>query len=287
MKLTVLGGDERSIKLAYLLMEDGYSVKAFGFEENHIDKSILSGTLEKALKESDIIIGPIPLTHDKIFLNTPLYSDNITLKDILHNMNPNQVFMGGKIPELAYNMADMKNIKVVDLMDREEMSVLNGIPTAEGAIQIAMEEMDIVLHGSNALVLGFGRMGKILAKKLKGLDVNVYVAARKFEDLAWIESYGYIPINLSELKDYLKNMDVIFNTIPSMILDEEKLQYIDKNTLIIDIASVPGGVDFEKAKGLNLKTIWALGLPGKVAPKTAAMILKNTIINVIEELGGV
>lgn len=286
MKLTILGGDERSIKLANLLMEDDYDIKAFGFEENYIDKSILCSTLEKALKDSDIIIGPIPLTRDKIFLNTPFYSTNIKLKDIFNNMKSTQILIAGSIPELIYNIGEFHNIKVIDLMEREEMSVLNGIPTAEGAIQIAMENMDIVLHGANALVLGFGRMGKILAKKLKGLDANVYVAARKIADVSWIEAYGYIPVNLSELNDYIGNMDVIFNTIPTMILDEDKLQHVDRDSLIIDIASAPGGVDFEKAKELNIKTVWALGLPGKVAPKTAAMIIKNTIKNIITELGG-
>lgn len=285
MRLTILGGDERSIRLAYLLEEDGFKLKAFGFHEDYMDKSILVDNLEKALKDSSIVIGPIPLTHDKVFLNTPLYTDNLLLEDIFKNMKANQIFLAGKLTDEIYHMAKSYNIKAIDLMDREEMSVLNGIPTAEGAIQVAMEQMDIVLHGANALVLGFGRMGKILSKKLKGLDANVYVAARKFKDLAWIESYGYTPVNLTELKDYLSNMDVIFNTIPSMILDEEMLKCINEDTLIVDIASVPGGVDFEKAKELNLKAVWALGLPGKVAPKTAAMILKNTIINIINELG--
>lgn len=285
MKVSILGGDERSIRLAYLLEEDGHKVKAFGFKEDKIKKSILSNTLEKALEEASIIIGPIPLTHDGIHLNTPLDSDKIPLEKIFKKMEPKQVFMAGKIPDVIYNMAKSYDMKVVDLMDREEMSVLNGIPTAEGAIQVTMEEMDIVLHGANALVLGFGRMGKILSKKLQGLDVNVYVAARKTEDLAWIESCGYIPVNIRDLKDYIRNMDVIFNTIPSLILDEEMLLMVGKNTLIIDIASAPGGVDFQKAEEFNIKAIWALGLPGKVAPKTAAIVLKNTITNIIEELG--
>lgn len=285
MKLTILGGDGRSIRLAYLLEEDGHDVKAFGFKEDHINKLLLSHTLDEALDKSSVVIGPIPLSHDEVYLNTPFHPEKIPLEDIFKKMKPDQVFMAGKISEEVYNLAKTNNIKAVDLMNREEMSVLNGIPTAEGAIQVAMEEMDIVLHGANALVLGFGRMGKILCKKLQGLDVNVYVGARKVKDLAWIESYGYIPVNLVELNAYLKNMDVIFNTIPSMVLDGKRILNINQDTLIVDIASVPGGVDLEKAKDLNIKVIWALGLPGKVAPKTAAMILKNTITNIIEELG--
>ena len=285
MQITILGGDERSIRLAYLLEEDGHNVIAFAFNEDKVDPRILSQSLEKALEKSKLVIGPIPLTHDNVLLNTPLYSEKVPLEEIFYKMMPNQIFIGGKISEEVYKLAKSKDIKAIDLMDREELSVLNGIPTAEGAIQVAMEEMDIVLHGANGLVLGFGRMGKILAKKLQGLDVNVYVAARKVKDLAWIESYGYTPVNLVDLKDYLKNMDVIFNTIPTMILDEEMLLDINNDSLIVDIASVPGGVDFEKAKELNLKSIWALGLPGKVAAKTAAIIIKNTIINIIEELG--
>ncbi|MGE5328655.1 MAG: NAD(P)-dependent oxidoreductase, partial [Deltaproteobacteria bacterium] len=165
----------------------------------------------------------------------------------------------------------------------EEMSVLNAIPTAEGAIQLALEEMPITLHDSKALVLGYGRIGKVLSKMLHGIGAKVYVAARKYSDLAWIEANGYTPIRMSDFSVWLNEFDVIFNTVPHVILDAKELQNIKMNALIVDLASKPGGINFEKAKEIGLKAIWALSLPGKVAPVTAAKYIKDTIYNIISE----
>lgn len=178
-------------------------------------------------------------------------------------------------------MTDKSNI--IDIMKCEELAVLNSISTAEGAIQIAMEETNYTLHDSNILILGFGRIGKVLAKMLNAIGANVYCEARKNEDLAWIKTYGYNVVKLSNLNENLKNKDIIINTIPSIILNEEKLKLLDKNSLVIDLASKPGGVDYEKVSNIGVKVIWALALPGKVAPYSAAKAIKQTIYNEITE----
>jgi dipicolinate synthase subunit A len=165
------------------------------------------------------------------------------------------------------------------------MAILNAIPTAEGAIQIAMEELPITLHNSNVLILGYGRIGKILAKMLHGIGANVYVEARKYADIAWIKSYCYKPVMLNEISQIIGDMNLVVNTIPSLILNCELLNKLNKDCLVIDLASKPGGVDFDKAKEFGIKAIWALSLPGKVAPVTAAEFIKNTVYNIIEELG--
>jgi hypothetical protein len=130
-----------------------------------------------------------------------------------------------------------------------------------------------------------GRIGKILSKMLLGLGTEVYVEARKYSDIAWIKANGLRPIYINELSQYLDRMDVIFNTIPSKILEADMLERLGPNCLVIDLASKPGGVDFDRAKNLGIKVIWALSLPGKVAPVTAANFIKQTIYNIIEELG--
>lgn len=286
MRISVLGGDDRSIKLANLLQKDGHNIKLFGFDklENNIFK--ISENLDLAIEKSDIVIGPLPCSNDNILLNTPLYSQQIRIEEIFSNMNKDQIFIGGKISKEISDMAKNYDIHIMDLFKREEIAVLNAIPTAEGAIQVAMEETETTIHGANIMILGFGRIGKILAKMLQGIGANVYVEARSYSDLAGIQSYGYNPIHLTEIELYLQEMDLVFNTIPSMILDEEMLLKLKKECLVVDLASIPGGVDFEKAKELGINTIWALGLPGKVAPMTAAKIMKDTIYNIIEELGG-
>lgn len=285
MKITVLGGDKRSIKLINLLIEDGHNLKIFGFDNIEIEPLRNSKSLKTALEGSEIIIGPLPSTNDNILINTPLYSGEIIIAEVFDMMTKNQIFIAGKITKEILSIASKYDILTKDLLDREELAVLNAIPTAEGGIQVAMEEMDTTIHDSNILILGFGRIGKILAKSLYGMGANVYVEARKHEDLAWIKSYGYTSIHLNELKRNLSNIDLIFNTIPSMILNEESLLILKKDCLIVDLASKPGGVDFKKAKELKIKTVWPLGLPGKVAPNTAAKFMRNTIYNIIDEWG--
>jgi len=300
----VIGGDLRSLKLVDFLREDGHKVNIFGFgtynqrskpynqesepmpfpeilKENQKDDNQLSTIIH----EADAVIGPVPCSNDNETINAPFHSEKIYINDVLKKMNKNQIFIAGRISSKIAHLAEVYNVYTVDILDREEMAILNAIPTAEGAIQIAMEEMPITLHGSNSLVMGFGRIGKILAKMLHGLGANTFVSVRKYSDIAWIKSYGYKPILISETEKYLPYMDVVFNTIPAMVLDEKRLSKLKNDCLVIDLASSPGGVDFEKAKALGLKVNWALSLPGKVAPVTAAKFIRDTIYNILEELG--
>lgn len=285
-RFTVLGGDLRSIKLANLIASEGNKVDIYGFKNAGFELGMEeSPNLESAIKESDIVIGPLPCSNDNENINTPFHQEKININDVFKMMNKNQLFIAGRISEKILHAATVYNVYSVDLLEREEMAVLNAIPTAEGAIQIAMEEMPITLHNCNAMILGFGRIGKILAKMLFGLGCNVYVGARKYSDLAWIKGYGYKAVHITELEKNISSMDVIFNTIPHVVIDMNMLKNIKKEGLIIDLASKPGGVDFEKAKEMGVKTIWALSLPGKVAPITAAEFIKDTIYNIINELG--
>lgn len=284
-RITVLGGDKRSLALANLLVEDGNQVVVYGFDEiPENSKLIKERDINKAIKASKILIGPLPFMEKDGILNTPHYSKKIRIEDIFELISQEQIFLGGYIGKKYKDLAKEYSFKTIDYFDREEMQVLNGIPTAEGAIQIAMEEMDITLHSSKALVLGYGRIGKILANMLRGLGSDVYVETRNYEDISWIKSYGYKAIHLKKLKESLPKMDIIFNTIPAIILDESMLREVNEDSLIIDLASNPGGVDFLVAEKIGIKTIRALGLPGKVAPITAALCIKETIYNIIEEL---
>lgn len=175
-----------------------------------------------------------------------------------------------------------RGLTISDYLHREEFAIYNAVPTAEGAIQLAMEELPVTINNSRCLITGYGRIGRILSRMLCSLGAHVTVAARRFSDLAWAASQGCVPVEIANLKDE-GYFDVIFNTIPALIFDRAILSGIDKNTLLIDLASRPGGVDFNAAAELQIKTIWALSLPGRVAPKTAGLIIKNTVLNMIKE----
>lgn len=283
LKYTILGGDKRSLELGNLLMKDGNGVCIYGFDRLEQYK-YGSVKLDEAIGYADVIIGPLPFSTDNISINAPFSNEVIQIDKVFDLMSEKQMIIGGKFSIEHEKRLKKKNLKSVDYFKREELQVLNAIPTAEGAIQIAMEETPITLHNSNAIVLGYGRIGKVLSKMLHGIGANVHVEARNYSDLAWIKNNGYIPVCLKELKTYLPRMNVVFNTIPHMILNNELLKSIDSNCVIVDLASEPGGVDLEAAKTLEIKAVRALGLPGKVAPVTAAMFIKEIIYNIMEEL---
>ena len=230
-----------------------------------------------------MIISSIPLSKDKKHITAPYSDKKIEINEILKDIK-NKFFISGNIDETIYEIAREKNIKVIDILKREELAILNAISTAEGAIKIAIEETKKTLHGSNILITGFGRIGKILAKMLDGIGANIYCEARKESDLAWIKAYGYKQIHINHLNDNLNKFDIIMNTIPNIIFDEERLKKIKKDCLIIDLASVPGGIDKKSAIENEIKTIWALALPGKVAPITSAEYIKETIYNIFNEI---
>ncbi len=283
MKITILGGDKRSLELGNLLTKDGNDVLIYGF--NKLEKyKYESINLKEVMEYADIIIGPLPFSTDNININAPFSYDEIPVNEVFKLMSEKQIIICGKLTKEHENELRNRNIKSADYFIREEMQVLNAIPTAEGAIQIAMEEMPITLHNSNVLVLGYGRIGKVLSRMLLGIGAKVYVEARNYSDLAWIKTNGYIPVHQKDLETYLPTMNVVFNTIPQMILNKELLKSVDNNCIIVDLASKPGGVDFEAALAMDIKAISALGLPGKVAPITAARVIKDTIYNILEEL---
>lgn len=273
--IVFIGGDRRNIELAKLLKEDGFRVIPYFLYDKEADEWVKPDSLEEALKEASAVIAGIPCTKDGDTLNA---DEKMSFTYLFNLMNESQTFFGGLINDKISLLANKRGIKLYDFLSAEEFSVLNAIPTAEGAIEIAIRRMNTTLHDSNVLILGFGRIGKILSKMLYGIGAKVYVTARNEIDFAWIRAYGYEKIEYKDLNCKLKNFDVIFNTIPTMILDEERLLLLKKDCLIIDLASKPGGVDFKKAEELNIEFDWALGLPGKIAPITAAKYMKELIL---------
>jgi len=286
-KLAIIGGDLRIAKLAIMLANDGNEVYVYGLEKSEEIKKqkniIQCDTIRKAIDNVEIVIGPIPFSSNGNTINMPFSDKEITIREMMHNINAKVLIAGAISPEV-YEMANDEYIEIIDIMKREELAVLNTIATAEGTIQIAIENTNRILHGSEVLILGFGRIGKVLARKLAGLSVKVTCAARKDEDLAWIEAYGHKSLNINNLSENLRPFDIIINTVPHIVLTEEKLEYVRKDALLIDLASNPGGIDKKAIKDRNLKFVWALSLPGKVAPTTSAEFIKNTIYNILREI---
>lgn len=286
--ILAVGGDMRQVTVAKLFA-DTNTVYCIGIEQINDELGACVKTTVETLSIAnvipDYIIFPMPVSLDEKNVNTPFSGQQLSIDDVLSLAGENTVVFGGKISQAVKEKIEQKKLWYMDYLDREELAVLNAVPTAEGAVQIAMEEMATTIFDTACLIIGYGRIAKVLARYLSSLGADVTVSARKYEDMAWIRINGYKAIHTDDLSQGIKNKQLVFNTVPARVLNEQVLSNSDRGCLIIDLASKPGGIDFDTANRLGIKTIWALSLPGKISPITAGKIIYDTIINIESERG--
>lgn len=283
MKIAVVGGDIRYIHLAQLFSEKGCECAVYGFDTELSDSfgAVRCISADDAVTGADCLILPMPCTRDGQHVSAPL-SDEKT--DLLSLVEKAQCpIFAGMIPSQVKAYCDKHKKKIFDYSQSESLALMNAIPTAEGAIQAAMSNTDEMLHGKRALITGYGRIGKILASKLCGIGVGVTVCARKKQSLSLAYAMNYDTLSMEHLADRIGRYDIVFNTVPEIIMTSDVLDNVRKNALIIDLASLPGGIDAAYASRLGLKVISALALPGKYAPVSAAYMLYECITDMLEE----
>ena len=279
----IAGGDARQLTLAKLLVQDGYPVKtlALGMEPSTFGAVPVDSFQPQSWDE--VLILPLPMCSTPGILRTPLWSEPVPLAPILDAALPGQLIFGGKVDQAVQAPASARGLTIRDYLDREELAIANAVPTAEGAVQLAMEKLPITIHRCQVLILGFGRVGRATAQRFSALGAHVTVAARRYEALSMAESMGLEAVHLDSL-DHLKAYPLVINTIPAPVLDRVLLERLRPGCLILDLASKPGGVDFAAAQSLGLEAVHALALPGKVAPVTAGTAIKHTICHMLTEL---
>lgn len=262
LKILLLGGDNRQIHLKKELEDSGHFVE-------HI---YLYRDFDLPFDDYDAVILPFPTTRDGYTLNNTFCDEKIYLSEIENKITTQKVLCGN------YSFT---NFASIDYAKSDELAILNAVPTAEGAIAAAIDNTDITLFGARCLIVGFGRIGKILADRLKGLGAEVCVSARKESDFAFIKAYGFKVANTYSIADIIGEYDIIFNTVEHPVIDALVLKNCKKDCLLIELASAPFGIDFNAAEKLSLRTIKAQGLPGKTACRSAAKILSQTISKII------
>ncbi len=278
----VIGGDERQKAMAESLSNDGYTVYATGFEKTNLPETINKASEEECILNSNYVILPLPFTLDYKTINAPLAD-----KSILLNENFAKLLVGKKVFCGLKSRFDelgsiWKGLDIEDYATREDFAVKNAVPTSEGAVAFAINQYKGTIHGSRCLVAGFGRIGKVLSRILSSMGADVTVSARNRNDKEWIKVSGFKAADSRNLAKE-NEFDLIFNTVPYLIFDENTLAKIASKSIVIDLASKPGGVDFDAAKRMKLKTFHVLALPGKCAPYAAGKIIKTTIYNMLEE----
>lgn len=278
----ILGGDKRLVYTGKYLEEEGFKVRAYGFEEYPLRQGFFSDDIRKTVDLSDVVLLPVPPVKEGN-LNCVYGKRKLDFgTEVLPLLNGKTVYTPMKEKLLAL-YPKLSRSRLFDYGEREDFAVRNAMPTAEGALYVAMGNTEKTICSSRCLVCGCGRIGKVLSPMLKRLWAQVWVSARKPEDIGWIEANGMNSLRTDGLEICQLDFDIIFNTVPHMVFNRKLLSRLNKETLIIDLASVPGGVDFEAAEELGIKTIHALSLPGKMSPDTAGKIIKDTVVNMLRE----
>ncbi|EGL16668.1 MULTISPECIES: dipicolinate synthase subunit DpsA [Paenibacillus] len=281
-----IGGDARQLEVIDKLIELDASVTLIGFD--NLQKPFAGAANKQlspeALEKADALVLPVVGTDEQGRVESIFSGNELTLTpDLLGALPKHAVIYTGMAKTYLKQLCASQGLKLVELLERDDVAIYNSIPTAEGALMFAIQNTDITIHGSQSMVLGFGRTGLTMARTLQGLGAKVKVGVRKPEHFARALEMGFTPFYTRELYQEVANIDLLFNTIPTMIVTAQIITNIPHRAVLIDLASKPGGMDFRFAEKRGIKAMLAPGLPGIVAPKTAGRILANTLSQLMVE----
>ena len=288
--IAFLGGDLRQYTAAEALAVDGAELRLWGMD--HADRGGDVGLRVQhpveAVSGASAVVLPLPASTDGVTLNCPFDSSqrHLRLEELLSYLSPATLLIGGRIPKDFAAQAESQGLRVRDYFEWEAFQIENAYTTAEAALSIAMNSLNRNISGARVAVTGFGRIAKHLVRLLLALNARVTVAARRREDLSWAESLGCDTLRIREgllLSPLAHGYDVIYNTVPHWLFTREFLEGMDSATFLIDLASVPGGVDIRAAKELGSNVLWATSLPGKYAPVSAGRLIASCVDRILRE----
>jgi dipicolinate synthase subunit A len=286
IRIVFLGGDARQLEVIRKCVELDATVCAAGFEnwDNPLPGVRLEQLSPELLGCADVLVLPAAGCDGDGNLTAVFSTGPMQLREEhIAALPTGCTVYTGMAKSYLRSLCSTYLLKLVELLSRDEVAIYNSIPTAEGALVMAIQNTDFTIHGSNSMVLGMGRTGFTMARTLQGLGARVRVGVRKQDHYARAEEMGWKPFMTDALLQQVTEADLIFNTIPSMIITAEVLSGIPKHCVIIDLASAPGGCDFLYAEQRGIKAILAPGLPGIVAPRTAGMIMARALVQSISD----
>ena len=283
MKFAVVGGDRRSALLAGLLLREGYRVRSFALEKAELPAEIpKENCLQSCVYGADAVLLPVPAECGPL-LNAPLAEAPLPLEELWAALWPGQLVIGGRFGEESGVRALAGKLALADLLRRPAFVTGNAALTAEAAAGLLLSQ-ERAVQNSRCLILGFGRIGTLLAAKLRGLGALVTVAARREADRALAQALGYDALDLPALEGRAGEFDSLVNTVPARVLSDAALCCLSPETPLLELASAPGGFDRKLAENIGLHVIAAPGLPGRCKPQAAAALMKEEVFRIIREM---
>ncbi|MBE6694260.1 MAG: hypothetical protein E7589_05810 [Ruminococcaceae bacterium] len=289
--ITVFGGDGRALAAAEKFIRRGYSVTLCGFSEaeKYPKGARLCSSAVDALENADVILFPLPLTRDGVHVFCPYDGGGgIKLDEIIGRglMKPTARVFGGKLTADFKNALEAEGIFTFDYLDCESLALVNAHATAEGALMYAMEATDKTVYGRNIAILGYGRIAERLCRLCESFGAFVTVFARREESrtLARLHGASAAPLTPESAKTLSHGYDIIFNTVPARIIPPDAVALFTADTLYIELASSPFGIDAADVRRSAARAIWASSIPGKYAPVTAGEMIADVVISTLGSL---
>lgn len=269
---TVIGGDGREIEYVRGLLADGADVEATGClpEAEEIMGKPQTQDPAEAVSGVDVVLHSVVYITPEGYLFTPGWDEDIH-QDVFRNMDEGSVLIIGTATDEIHQMAEEEGFHIHEYGDDDELMLLRAPTIVEGALKVAIEETTVSIHDSKTAVLGFGRMGFSVTRTVELLGAKTSVVARDRSQLSRARELGATPVHLDNKMDALEDARIVFNTIPVEILSEDVLKQMRRDAVIVDLASVPGGTDFDAAEELGINANLARGLGGR-APETAGRL---------------
>ncbi len=282
MKILFLGGDKRQIEIIKDLSKNNYDIDVIGYDKIKFDSKIKNLNLEKLnISKYNIIILPVNGVREDYSITAEYAKEKIILPPNLFYKTNEKVVLFTGIKTIRLNaMLESIDRKLCALMEEKDVIRQNSIPTVEGIIGDLIYNTEKTINEADILVIGYGNIGKRLVSILEVLGANVTIGIILKDDYDILNKKQKAVLYTNDfimMKEVLNNSDIIVNTAPDLILNQECLNQIKKDCYILDIASHPHGVDFEYAEKLKLRNKLLLGIPSIVAPKTAGKILSKKI----------
>ncbi len=286
VQVVLAGGDARQLEVIRRLTELDAAVTLVGFDrlDTPFSGVVKAEWSPDILRNADALVLPAVGTDDEGIIPTLFTDQELKLTDAHIAAIPTTCkLITGMAKSYLRKHCEKYHLELIELFERDDVAIYNSIPTAEGALMMAIQNTDITIHGSNCIVLGLGRTGFTMARTLQAIGAHVKVGVRRADAFARAFEIGFEPFYMPELARQAGNIDLIFNTIPTMIVTAQVIAQLPLRACIIDLASKPGGTDFRFAEKRGIKALLAPGLPGIVAPKTAGRIIANSLTQIILE----
>lgn len=276
--IVIVGGDKRQKYMMEFLQSKGYGVYSYGLfdwdEEGDRLKGLLNGDCA--------VILPVPVTKNGKTVNMPFSKREITMEKLFNHLTSQNLVIGGIIGDETAEKLKIKGIPQYDFYD-EDFVEKNAVLTGYGLIKILLEHIDFALPTGSYAVTGYGKVAKETARLLNSLSCDVTIVARNPKSLEEARLRGMKTVLLKDFSKTAGNFDVIINTVPHKIIDENILRELSSETKIFELASAPYGIDFESAKKYGISVIKGAGLPGKYTPKTAGELIGNKVDDFLQK----